>query len=126
MHSHFHILTCSLVLSLVLVSHCCHAHSRNSGPILLISLHVCCTDMPSYIMPTCEPPERHTFFHSPWVTVQLEQYLIRKSLSPPHFHLLLNSFATPVHPWPQPIPTRPLLHCPSQPITLLSTCYPLG
>src|SRR5260370_11020949 len=57
-----------------------------------------------------KPPERHMFLHSPWVTVQLEQHLIRKSLSP-HFYLLLNSFTTPVHPWPQPHTHKtPALH----------------
>src|SRR6266436_1485869 len=57
-----------------------------------------------------KPPERHMFLHSPWVTVQLEWHLIQKSLSP-HFYLLLNSFTTLVHPWPQPHTHKtPALH----------------
>src|SRR5258708_29771409 len=91
MRSHFHILTCSPVLSPVHVSHCClcllyfflfhHMFSTLTCPVISYSCG--------------KPPERHMFLHSPWATVQLEQPLIQKSLSP-HFYLLLNSFTTPV------------------------------
>ncbi|SRR6266446_364409 len=63
-----------------------HACSRNLGPFLPISPHVCHTDVPSYII--------------------LMWQASRKA------HV-----ATPVHPYPQD-------PCPSQPIALLSTCYP--
>src|SRR5260221_11308655 len=123
MHSHFYILTCSPVLSPVHVSHCCLC-------LLYFFLlhHMFSTLMCLVISYSCgKPPERHMFLHSPWVTVQLEWHLIQKSLSP-HFYLLLNSFTTPVHPWPNPTPTRPLpftANCPTAHLLSFGMSCPL-